>query len=631
MPVCQKCGARLEIGREKDFAWKERLHDDRHGNEYYRMDDDGYSDATQDERDTLAEEMAELKTRKAEGIQRQRRLRRSSADRGIAPSGMTIRTNQAAQAYWATQEAPRAAAADAAQDAQEATPDPDSAATAEERGPVTGVRMVGARVETTRAASAGGSRTAVRYTSAPITDVSPAQAFAQEPEMWDTSRNWDPLWAEQEAYGTRWQQKNAHDIEVLPGRKKAMRRFLRTLAVLIVLALVGLTGFFGYHYYQDRKAEELEQNRATVVASMLDDLAAHTVMIPGEDGAQIYIRELHTSYIVADGFATVQVADHTWYDNLEDLTDPSMEVTLTPFLKTASGRQQPLEPITYTIDIPVSPIRLITPDGNRVEVASAMYTMKFEVRPGSKVYINDREISDTINNETGEISYNATIQPIGDNVFTLRCRSQYCRETRMTITVYREPQEIPLDLAADTYTSTSLKAMLVNCTTLPGASVEVRSPYSDLNITNLDSTGAFSFYALFEEIGNNIIEINASYPGKKTSHIEYTVYYLPPEMEYSKKAWPLSADGYSELVGNMTVRAARHQVYVVMGTLQYFISEKPQLAVFNSSEDGQGQPVVVENFTKITWEKGKWYRIYADAEGMYNGMPRLNGRFTHTD
>ena len=68
-----------------------------------------------------------------------------------------------------------------------------------------------------------------------------------------------------------------------------------------------------------------------------------------------------------------------------------------------------------------------------------------------------------------------------------------------------------------------------------------------------------------------------------------------------------------------------------MGTLQYFISEKPQLAVFNSSEDGQGQPVVVENFTKITWEKGKWYRIYADAEGMYNGMPRLNGRFTHTD
>ena len=630
MPVCQKCGARLEIGREQDFSWKKTLRDDRHGTEYYRMDDDGYSDATQDARDTLAEEMAELKTRKAEGMRRQRRLRRDSASRGIAPSGMTIRTNQAAQAYWATQETPRVTAADeeaARTEAAAGQPEPEAAGRA---GSGAAVRMIGSRSETVRA-DAGGSRTAVRYTSAPITDVTPAQALAQEPEMWDTSRNWDPLWAEQEAYGTRWQQKNPHEIATLPNKKKAWRRFLRVVGVLFVAALLGLTGFFGYHYYQDRQAEIREQNRATVVASMLDDLAAHTIMIPGEDGSQIYIRELHTAYIVADGFATVEVADHTWYDNLEDLTDPSMEVTLTPFLKTASGRQQPLEPISYTIDIPVSPIRLITPDGDRVQVASAMYTMVFEVRPGSKVYINDKEISDTINNDTGEISYNATIQPIGDNVFTLRCRSQYCRETRMTITVYREPQEIPLDLAADTYTSTSLKAMQVNCTTLPGATIEVLSPYSDLNITNLDSTGSFSFYALFETIGNNIIEINASYPGKKTSHIEYTVYYLPPEMEYSKKAWPLSAEGYSELVGNMTFRASRSQVYVVMGTLQYFISEKPQLAVFNTSEDGQSQPVVVQNYTRTTWEKGKWYRIYADAEGMYNNMPRLNGRFTHTD
>ena len=59
------------------------------------------------------------------------------------------------------------------------------------------------------------------------------------------------------------------------------------------------------NYFQARKAEVKETNKAIVTASMMNDLAAHTIMIPGEDGQQIYIRELHTSYMVAGGFATV--------------------------------------------------------------------------------------------------------------------------------------------------------------------------------------------------------------------------------------------------------------------------------------------------------------------------------------
>ena len=590
-PVCSRCGAALTPEKDGTPAWKKEVRDDQHGSRYYRMDEHGETDAESDARDVLAEEMAELKLRKAEGIQRQRRLRRESAERGSAPSGLGIRTSSEADRFWNVNDDPLANVR---------------------------VRKVGTPQRE------NGSRTAV---------YRPGSEPEQEDleASWDTSRNWDPLWAEQQAYGTRMQPvpQTKEIAAILPSRHRALRRFFRLLALALSTAVLALCVFFGYHYFQDRRNAQREANAATVVASMLNDLAAHTIMIPGEDGQQIYIRELYNSYVVSGGFATIEVADHTWYDNIEELIDPTIDVTLTPFLKTSSGRQQPLDPITFSIDIPISPIILVTPDGARQEVASAMYTMQFEVRAGSKVYINDVDVSDTINSDTGILSCNVTVQPIGDNIFTLRCRSQYCRENRMTIVLYREVQDIPLDLAADTYTSTSLKHMEVNCTTLPGATIDITSPYSDLDITNLNSTGAFSFIANFDHIGDNVIEINASYPGKKTSHIEYTVYYLPPATEYTTKAWPLHAEGYAELVSNINYRAEHSQIYVVMGTLQYFVSEKPQLAVFNTSEDGLSQPVLVENFTKTKWEQGVWYCIYADAYGTYTSMPRLCGRYTY--
>ena len=171
--------------------------------------------------------------------------------------------------------------------------------------------------------------------------------------------------------------------------------------------------------------------------------------------------------------------------------------------------------------------------------------------------------------------------------------------------------------------------MPVSATTLPGAYVTVTTPHSDLNITELDSKGKFSFNAVFDKIGNNTITIEASYPGKKTSVVNHVVYYLPPASEYTTRAWPLSADGYSELLSNMSVRAARSQVYVITGVVQSQESEKPQRVIINSSEDGKSQPVLLENYTKTTWVVGTYYRIYADAYSLYNGMPWLNARYTY--
>ncbi len=588
LPKCVKCGADLSTVTPEEPSWQEQFEQPVSTKSYIRVDENGEADAVPDARDTLADEMAELKQRKAEGTRQQRRLRQESARRGAAPSSLTIRTHSSVDTFWNVEDNPQST-----------------------------VRMRGKKQPDARV---------------PVQWAHEEEHQPGKNVTWEDRRESDPLWTDKPTYDSHYQLPGKFEVTGrFPSRTRSLRRLVYALLIALLVCMTGLCIFFGVSWFQNRRSEQKAQNSALVTSSIKNDLAAHTILIPGEDGQQIYIRELHTSYIVTEGFATIQIEDHTWYDNIEDFMSETLEVSLTPFIKTASGQQKPLDIIHYEVDVPLSPITLLTPDALRQDVVTSMYSVQFEVRPGSKVYINDQDVSDTVDSTTGLCTYNASVQPIGDNQFRIRVRSQYCRENAVTLVLYREVQEIPLDLAAETYTTTTLKSLKINATTLPGASVDVLSSHSDLDVTELDSTGEFSFYAVFDEIGYNTITITASYPGKKTSVVNYSIYYVPPIAEYSAKAWPTTpSSDYSELVSNISYRASTHQVYVVMAKLDHLVSEKPQLGVFYTGEDGASQPVLIENFTKTTWQVGTYYRIYADVFGSYDGMPRLNGRYTYT-
>ena len=341
MPHCQKCGAPLDAREAEIPSWKTTLKDDQRGKEYIRVDEDGEASVTPDSRDALAREMAELKQRKAEGSRVQRQLRKESAQRGAAPSSMTIRTHASVDTFWNVEDNPRSTV----RIKRAGQPDDDTARTH--------------RVN----------------------------------NVWQDSRSYDPLWEEQEMYGAWQLPQSSQFTGRLPSRARGLRHVVRILVIIIFVCLLGLTIFFGYSYFSDRISAAKELNKPTVTASIKDDLAAHTILIPGEDGQQIYIRELHTSYIVTGGFATVEIADHIWYDEITDYVGETMTVTLTPYVKTAGGQQKPLDLINYDITIPLSPITMNSPDGLRTEVATAMYSMNFTVRPGSAVYINDEDVS----------------------------------------------------------------------------------------------------------------------------------------------------------------------------------------------------------------------------------------------
>ncbi len=581
MPHCFRCGTPLNIDGASRQAWKDTLQDDRRPAAYLRADEFGQVSDQPDSRDALAREMQDLKKRKQEGAELLQRLRENTAERPY--SGIEV-------------------------EEPEEAPSED---------PSVQRRITMRRVSDEAAAARRESETRHRV------------RFMDDTGTFVETRTYDPITpgslpldAHSRSFSTRMPL-------TLPARIRRQKVFRRVVLFLLLAAVIGTGGAFAWQRFFGTGGTVGNASGAIVTASMTGEVGSHTIMIPGEEGTSIYIRELHASYAVSEGYATVEVPDHIWYDNLEGDLNETMDVTLTPFVKTASGRQLPMDPISYTINIQLSPIKLLSPDSLRTTVSTQMYAIKLEVRAGSRVTVNGKDVSDTVASDTGEMSYNAEVHPIGDNIYTFVVRSQYCRDNTITVVLYREKQDIPLDLAVGTFGSTDQNWMKVSATTLPGAYVEVTTPHSDLNITDLDSTGKFTFNAIFDKIGNNTISIIASYPGRKPSRVDHTVYYLPKADEYTTKAWPLDEFNYNELLSNMVVRAERCQVYVVMGVVQRLISEKPQQAVINTSEDGRSRPVVVQNYTKTDWVPGTYYRIYADADSIYSGMPFLNARYTY--
>ena len=497
MPHCIKCGARLNIDEVSRLQWKDTLKDGGPSTAYLRADEFGQVDATPDNRDKLAGEMQDLKKRKREGAERQSRLSHQSSSRTapevIVTEETTSRTRKVTH----------------------------------DNMPLTAVRVQPTIRDESLRREESENRHRVR--------------FMNENGVFAESRTYDPIPVGGYSQGTgSWHLAGPLGKNIAqPAEKKHI--FLKILLVLAILAVIGAAGWFGYQYLS--AGSEPAINHDAIISASFDEdgLPAHTILIPGEEGTTIYIKELHSSYVVTNGFATIEVVDHTWYDNLEGALDETMDVTLTPFLKTSAGRQSPLPLVTYQITIPLSPVTLEYPESLRTTVSTTMSAIRLRVRPGSRVFVNNKDESDKVNNETGEMNYNANVQPIGDNEFIFAVRSRYCREQTLKVVLYREKQDLVLDLAPNTISTTNEDHMKVSAQTEPGAYVTISTPHTDLNTTDMDKSGNFYFYAVFDKIGYNTITINATHDGRSVT-VNHEVYYLPNESIYSPNTfvswWP---------------------------------------------------------------------------------------------
>lgn len=588
-PACYKCGFPLkrdEGGQDTAVEQGRRLDDylieNNNTRNYTRIDENGQESAQNDSREELALEMQNLQKRIQQGRERQQNLREAGAIQGIAPSGRGI-------------EYPTERVA------------PDLSRT---------------RRRAYREEEVEGE---IRPNAQKIVSQ---REIAYENETYTTGLD-QPSSMENPFYMPRRVSPPAGKVRLT--RNRLRRRLVRALSLLLIVAAAGIAAYqYVYLPYVTNTREQSLASKVEITPSILGDSAAHTIKIPGEEGTVIYIKELRRSYTVTGGYATVEVADYIWYENENaQVTESEVTATITPYLKTNAGEQVALEQLHYQVEVPESPLILVTPDTGYAEVSTAIYNIQFRVEKTSSVTINGEDFSDLVNTQDGLISYNATIQPIGNNYFEIKTRCQYYRENTTTVVIYRARQDIPLDLSTTLSNRSSNSRMTITATTLAGATVTVSTPHEDLDISTLNVNGQFSFKAVFENIGTNTITITASYPGKEPSVVNYEVYYLPPAAEYTRKAWPLDSWNYSELLSSIATRVATSQIYVCIGRITSIISTSPQLAIMETGDASSSREVMLENRSTDTWVVGERYRVYADVFGLYSGIPRLVGRYTY--
>ena len=441
------------------------------------------------------------------------------------------------------------------------------------------------------------------------------------------------------------------------GRRKknrAMKIVLTITIVLVCFALVGVGGVFAARQFvlnQGMQVRQENETRVEITQTMVDSRPAHTMTIYGKENATIYLKEMQSSYVIADGKVEVTVPDYMWYDTesstfAKAVETDTMDVSVTPFIRySQEGDQFELDPIEFTVDVPLSPIRLLNPPTAHAKVGVSIYEIRINVELGSTVIIDGTNVSTLIRGETGNVSKNVQVLPVGDNTISISVKSKYCRENKMEVVLNREPQEIPLELDAtvivewnyepiseEKYPSATdeeralMQIPSIGGTTLPGATIEIDFPHRKLE-QNLE-TGRFSFVPLFSKLGNNDVVIRASYDGKADSEITHTVYYMPNADLYTRRAWDLDSQ-YSDLINYIGLRKQQGTIYMGEGIITSIISTTPQMAIMNIGTETLEKLVMIENSSKTTWNVGTRYKIFGDVYGLYDNMPRLTVRYTY--
>ena len=413
---------------------------------------------------------------------------------------------------------------------------------------------------------------------------------------------------------------------------KALRVTVVVLMWVISLFILCYGGYKAYYWYQAGQSDKLYESgmlpMPTLEAVELDDgRTGHVITFFGEDGDMIYIEELRRSYLVVGGEARVEIADSYWFETAPDDVDAA-EIALTPIQTFRDGGKQLLPIIHFDVNMPTSPLIIISPGEEQEPILASEYQLVFEVVAGSTVLVDGQDVTDFVSSQ-GEVSVNVAVYPQGDNPISILVQTPHHKEARADIVLYRQPMEIDLELLATTSKKSALQNMKINGKVDPTATVSVETPYVEGSLTQ-DEDGDFSFIAQFDKLGNNTVRFRAKEEGKADSVISFEVYYLPTLNEYSRKAWAMD---YVQLTRCWDIWAGR--IFKCTGTVEAVLSYDPQVLVLDVSKDGSGQFLVIENESNLSiLETGDKYDFYADVSGMreeYMGRdyPLLTGRYAN--
>lgn len=408
------------------------------------------------------------------------------------------------------------------------------------------------------------------------------------------------------------------------------QRVLVIIATLFCIAALvfGIykLSFWISNYRTTRLYTRGEYTPTVQTITLEDGRLGHTIVFYGEDGDQIFLPELKKSLSICGGIARISIADSDWFEG--DVTEvESAKVNLSPMLIDERGERTQLPLLNLSIDVPESPLSVLSPEKEDLSVVTSRYLLELQVVPGSTVLVNGEDVTDTVD-RSGVLSKNVNVYPIGNNDYTIIVRTPQHHETRRDITIFREAFDIDFELDTTVSYVSSNKTMSVTGTVEPGATIHVETEYVKNSLIIEDTTGKFSFIARLSTFGDNIVRFRAQMEGKQDAVISMTVEYKPTLAEYSAMAWKMDYNQLKKLYEQWN-----GQVFLCKGPIvDIFTEDDKSYIVMDVGTDGTQQLVILENRTSTKEpSRGRSYSAYADVAGrsMYQAQyyPLLTARY----
>ena len=209
-------------------------------------------------------------------------------------------------------------------------------------------------------------------------------------------------------------------------RRSTFHKILLVLCWIACFIVLGIGVYKLVFWIDEYKIERLYTRGAYTPTlgemQLSDGRNAHTVVFYGKDGDVIYLPELNRSLTICGGIARLEIADSEWFGSDVSEYDYA-DVHFAPILIEEDGTETQLPVIDYTVNVPESPLTVISPAKDGMSVVTSTYPLELQVVPGSSVYVNGEDLSDRVDRSGVLDDTRLSVQPIGDNSYTIIVRT----------------------------------------------------------------------------------------------------------------------------------------------------------------------------------------------------------------
>ena len=414
-------------------------------------------------------------------------------------------------------------------------------------------------------------------------------------------------------------------------RRIHLRRFTILLICLLCCAMLcfGIYKvFFWVSNYRITRLYTRGEYTPTVNNVQLDDgRVGHSIVFYGEDGDQIFLPELSRSLSISGGTARITLADSDWFEG--DVAEiESANVTLSPMLIDERGMRTQLPAISMEIEVPESPLEVISPASDDLSIVTSRYALELQVVPGSTVLVNGENVTDIVD-RSGMLSQNVNVYPVGDNIYTIIVQTPSHHETRREVKIHREVFDINVEVDAGVSTISQTESTTIKGSIEPGANITVETAYIPESLIIDPNTGDFTFMAKLSTFGDNTVRFRVTKEGKSDAVISLNVEYRPTAAVYSANAWAMNYDELRRLYEQW-----HGKVFQCKGTIvdAYESNGSEYLIMDVGSEEPQ--LIILENLSTVAKPKvGQHCTALADVTGrsMYQNQyyPVLAARYIY--